>query len=105
LHAAFQQCRKNFCQIQFAALCLTSSTPSKEKKEILESLNSGEIKLIIGTHALLQSNVVFKNLGYIIIDEQPRFGVEQRAKLRLKGENTDLHFFIMTATPIPRSFP
>ncbi len=80
---------------------LTSSTPSKEKKEILESLNSGEIKLIIGTHALLQSNVVFKNLGYIIIDEQHRFGVEQRAKLRLKGENTDL--LIMTATPIPRS--
>jgi len=80
---------------------LNSEKPSKEKKEILESLNSGEINLIIGTHALLQSNVVFKNLGYIIIDEQHRFGVEQRAKLRLKGENTDL--LIMTATPIPRS--
>ena len=80
---------------------ITGSMSSKKKNQIYEDISKGNIDLIIGTHALIQSGITFKNLGYIIIDEQHRFGVEQRAKLRTKGETTDL--LVMTATPIPRS--
>ena len=80
---------------------LTGDVPEKEKEILRNELKSGEIKLIIGTHALLEDPVEFKNLQLAIIDEQHRFGVEQRAKLRLKGNN--LHLLVMTATPIPRS--
>jgi ATP-dependent DNA helicase RecG len=80
---------------------ITGSMASKKKNQIYNDISQGEIDLIIGTHALIQSGINFKNLGYIIIDEQHRFGVEQRAKLRTKGETTDL--LVMTATPIPRS--
>lgn len=80
---------------------LTGSTPLKEKTKIYNGLLDGSIFLVIGTHALIQSSVSFKNLKYIIIDEQHRFGVEQRAVIRTKGISTDL--LVMTATPIPRS--
>ncbi len=80
---------------------LTGSLTVKEKEDIYSSLKKHEIDIIIGTHALIQEGVSFNNLGLIIIDEQQRFGVEQRAELRRKGDNTDI--LIMTATPIPRS--
>jgi ATP-dependent DNA helicase RecG len=80
---------------------LTGDTPDSEKREIKEKLSSGEMKLVIGTHALLEENVQFSNLQLAIIDEQHRFGVAQRAKLREKGTNP--HLLVMTATPIPRS--
>ncbi len=80
---------------------LTGSTPPKERERIYRGLSDGSISLVVGTHALIQPSVVFKNLGYIIIDEQHRFGVQQRGEMRTKGESTDL--LVMTATPIPRS--
>lgn len=80
---------------------LTGSTSQSERKSILDGLNNGGIDVIIGTHALIQETVEFANLGFIIIDEQHRFGVNQRAQLRTKGAIPDL--LVMTATPIPRS--
>ncbi len=80
---------------------LIGSTPESEKEEIRQGLKSGAIKLVIGTHALLQDPVVFQNLQFAVVDEQHRFGVEQRSRLREKGENP--HLLVMTATPIPRS--
>lgn len=80
---------------------LIGDTPEPEKEKIRENLISGKIKLLIGTHALLEEPVSFKNLQLVIIDEQHRFGVEQRSLLRQKGTNP--HLLVMTATPIPRS--
>jgi ATP-dependent DNA helicase RecG len=80
---------------------LTGSLKASEKSAIQEKLQAGKIVLIIGTHALLQEKVEFKNLGLIIIDEQHRFGVLQRGELIKKGWN--LHVLVMTATPIPRT--
>lgn len=80
---------------------LTGSTKSTEKKKILENLKTNKIDIIIGTHALFQDNVEFYDLGYIIIDEQHKFGVLQRFSLINKAQNPDT--LIMTATPIPRS--
>ncbi len=84
-----------FCEL------LTSSVKGKRRKEILSRLKTGEIHILIGTHALIQEEVEFKKLGLVITDEQHRFGVEQRRILREKGENPDVLF--MTATPIPRT--
>lgn len=78
---------------------LTSST--KNKKEIYEKIKNNEYDIIIGTHALIQDSVLYNNLGLVIADEQHRFGVMQRAKLKDKGEG--VHTLIMTATPIPRT--
>lgn len=80
---------------------LTGSTKAKEKKEIKNRLQNGEIDLIIGTHALIQDDVVFKQLGLVITDEQHRFGVKQRTGLCAKGDNP--HVYVMSATPIPRT--
>lgn len=80
---------------------LTSSTKKRDRKIILEDLASGKLKLLVGTHALITEDVIFKNLGLVIIDEQHRFGVLQRASLRRKANNPDL--LVMTATPIPRT--
>lgn len=80
---------------------LTGSVKGKKKKELLENLVKGEIDILIGTHALIEESVEFHKLGLIIIDEQHRFGVEQRRKLREKGDLTNL--LVMSATPIPRS--
>ncbi len=80
---------------------LTGSTTKKEKEHILEEIASGRIKIIIGTHALIQENVEFSCLALVITDEQHRFGVRQRAVLKEKGGNP--HVLVMTATPIPRT--
>ncbi|KOS69508.1 ATP-dependent DNA helicase [Lysinibacillus contaminans] len=80
---------------------LSGSTKTKERRLLLEALGNGDIDILIGTHALIQPDVVFKRLGFVITDEQHRFGVEQRRILRDKGENPDVLF--MTATPIPRT--
>lgn len=80
---------------------LTGKTRAKPKREILEKLVSGYTSLCIGTHALIQESVQFKKLGFVIVDEQHRFGVHQRGLLKEKGKQP--HFLVMTATPIPRS--
>lgn len=80
---------------------LTGSMTAKKKREALEQVSSGETNLVIGTHAVIQEGVEFKRLGLVIVDEQHRFGVLQRAALREKGLNPDV--LVMTATPIPRT--
>ncbi len=81
---------------------LTGSTKTKDRKELLPALASGEIKILVGTHALIEEVVVFKNLGLAVIDEQHRFGVEQRSRLWEKS-SVPPHVLVMTATPIPRT--
>lgn len=81
---------------------LTGSTKSAVRKKILQELESGELRILIGTHALLEENVIFSNLGFVVIDEQHRFGVAQRAKMWQKN-NIPPHVLVMTATPIPRT--
>lgn len=80
---------------------LIGSVTKKKKEEILQKLENGEIHILIGTHALLEENVKFKNLGLVVTDEQHRFGVRQRGIIAEKGENPDV--LVMTATPIPRT--
>jgi len=80
---------------------LTGKIIGKQRKEVLSSLENGEIDILIGTHALFQEKVSFKNLGYIVIDEQHKFGVQQRLNIISKASNPDV--LVMTATPIPRS--
>ncbi|TYR82833.1 ATP-dependent DNA helicase RecG [Priestia megaterium] len=80
---------------------LTGSVKGKARKELLQSVKEGNIHVLIGTHALIQDEVIYKSLGLVITDEQHRFGVGQRRILREKGENPDVLF--MTATPIPRT--
>jgi ATP-dependent DNA helicase RecG len=80
---------------------LVGDTPASERKEILDGLASGFVKMLIGTHALIEDPVQFADLQLTVIDEQHRFGVEQRAALRAKGSSP--HLLVMTATPIPRS--
>ena len=81
---------------------LTGSTRKKERERIHEGLLTGDVNLIIGTHALIEDTVLFSNLGLVVIDEQHRFGVEQRARL-WKKNNRPPHILVMTATPIPRT--
>jgi ATP-dependent DNA helicase RecG len=81
---------------------LTGSTPAREKREIYRKMETGEAKIVIGTHALIQDEVRFKNLALVIVDEQHRFGVEQRKALIEKSGKTP-HVLVMTATPIPRT--
>ena len=80
---------------------LTSSIKGKKKNEILEGIANGDVDIVIGTHSLIEDDVIFKKLGLIVIDEQHRFGVNQRNKLREKGFLGNL--LVMSATPIPRS--
>ena len=82
---------------------LTGSTKKKERAELSEGLLSGEIDILIGTHALIANGVRFCNLGFVVIDEQHRFGVEQRARLWSKNLQAAPHVLVMTATPIPRT--
>ena len=82
---------------------LTGATKAKERKIIDEQLREGSLKIIVGTHALIEDTVKFMNLGLCIIDEQHRFGVAQRAKLWKKNSRTYPHILVMTATPIPRT--
>ena len=81
---------------------LTGSSKVKERRLALEGIASGEVDILIGTHALIEDRVQFANLGFVVIDEQHRFGVEQRARLWTKNEQPP-HILVMTATPIPRT--
>ena len=81
---------------------LTGSTKAKERRETDGGLRDGSIDILIGTHAVIEDNVVFHRLGFVVIDEQHRFGVDQRARLRLKSAEPP-HILVMTATPIPRT--
>ena len=80
---------------------LVSGITKKKKEDILDRLKNGEIDILIGTHAIIEENVVFKKLGLVVTDEQHRFGVKQRTKIAEKGNNPDV--LVMTATPIPRT--
>jgi ATP-dependent DNA helicase RecG len=80
---------------------LKSGLSKKERDTYYDAIKSGEAQITIGTHALIEEGVEFKKLGFIVIDEQPRFGVMQRAELKSKGKNPDV--LVMTATPIPRT--
>lgn len=81
---------------------LTGSVKGKRRKAVLEGLENGEVQILVGTHAVLEDTVLFKSLGMVVIDEQHRFGVAQRARLWMKN-NTPPHVLVMTATPIPRT--
>ncbi len=88
----------DFCNIKL----LTGSTGTKARRIIHEELENGSLEILIGTHALIEDKVKFKNIGFVVIDEQHRFGVEQRAKLWRKN-TIPPHMLVMTATPIPRT--
>ena len=81
---------------------LTGIVKGKRRKEVMEGLANGEVKILVGTHAVIEETVVFANLGLAGVDEQHRFGVAQRAKLWAKNDNPP-HILVMTATPIPRT--
>ncbi len=98
--------RQNFALIEryfpdYNCTLLVGSTPAAEKREIKKQLKNGGIDVICGTHAVIQKDVLFKNLAFVVCDEQQRFGVAQRASLSEKGEGADV--LIMSATPIPRT--
>lgn len=98
----YENISKQLSTMNIQVALLTGSSKTSERKAILEKLKNGEIDILIGTHALIESEVVFKNLGLAVIDEQHRFGVEQRAKLWKKNASPP-HILVMTATPIPRT--
>ena len=93
---------KNLLGDEVKIKLLTGSTPKKEKVRIYEELLNGEISIIVGTHALIQDDVKYKNLGLVVTDEQHRFGVNQRENLKNKGLSPDVLY--MSATPIPRTY-
>lgn len=98
--------RQNAALIQkyfpdYSVAALTGSTPTAEKKQIKRALSTGEISIVCGTHAVIQGDVSFKKLAFVVCDEQHRFGVAQRSSLTEKGEGCDV--LIMSATPIPRT--
>lgn len=97
----FNSFKKLFSHWNISIELITGSTSQKQKRQILRRLADGDIKIIIGTHALIQENVDFNNLALVVTDEQHRFGVRQRAELVNKGHNP--HVLVMTATPIPRT--
>ncbi len=93
---------KKFSEIgKITCAILVGNTKEDERKKVIDALKTGRIDLIVGTHALIQKDIEFKNLGLVIVDEQHRFGVTQRGDLVEKGLNP--HFLAMTATPIPRT--
>lgn len=98
----FNSISKMLGQINVKVGLLTGIVKGKKRQSIIEQLADDKIDIIVGTHALLEDNVVFRNLGCAIIDEQHRFGVEQRSKLWHKNQNPP-HILVMTATPIPRT--
>ncbi|WP_250278393.1 ATP-dependent DNA helicase RecG [[Clostridium] colinum] len=97
----FESFKNIFDKLNIKCVFLSGSQKAKEKKENYELIQSGEAKIIIGTHAIIQDKVIFNNLGTVITDEQHRFGVKQREFLSKKGETP--HTLVMTATPIPRT--
>ncbi len=98
----FTTISKELAEMDINVNILTGSKKTKARRELLEELENGKIQLLIGTHALLEDKVKFHNLGFVVIDEQHRFGVAQRAKLWKKNKFPP-HVLVMTATPIPRT--
>jgi ATP-dependent DNA helicase RecG len=98
----FTTISKELAEMDINVNILTGSKKTKARRELLEELENGKIQLLIGTHALLEDKVKFHNLGFVVIDEQHRFGVAQRAKLWKKNKFPP-HILVMTATPIPRT--
>lgn len=98
----YQNSKELFKKYNIDIALLTGKTKTKEKKEIYEKLKNGTIDFIIGTHALFTDDVIYKNLGLVITDEQHRFGVNQRSNLKNKGTAPDILY--MSATPIPRTY-
>ena len=97
----FENFQKTLNQFGIRIELLISAITKKKKQELKERLKNGEIDILIGTHAMLEDDVEFKNLGLVVTDEQHRFGVKQRAKISAKGNNPDV--LVMSATPIPRT--
>ena len=98
----YDNMKKQFQNIPIKIAKLTGNLTLKEKREIWNGLESGEIDVVVGTHALISENVIYRNLGLVITDEQHRFGVNQRANLKNKGIRPDVLY--MSATPIPRTY-
>ena len=97
----FEECQKLLSECGFNVVLITGSQKAKEKRTVLKSIKDGTANIIVGTHAAIQDAVEYKNLALVIVDEQHKFGVEQREKL-LESENRP-HFITMSATPIPRT--
>ena len=97
----FENISKFCSDLNLKVELLTGKVKGKKRKEVLENLKNGSINILVGTHALIEDNVEFNNLGYVVIDEQHRFGVEQRLTLTNKNKNADI--LAMSATPIPRT--
>ena len=92
----------NYCEkLDISCELLIGNISTKDKKQLYDNLENGKIQIIVGTHALIQEKVIFKNLELVVVDEQHRFGVEQRKKLITKGQHVNI--LAMTATPIPRT--
>ncbi|MBA4054401.1 MAG: ATP-dependent DNA helicase RecG, partial [Marivirga sp.] len=102
-HQHFNNLKRYADKMQLTIALLTGSTKKSDRKEIHENLLTGRLKILIGTHALLEEEVRFQNLGLSIVDEQHRFGVAQRSKLWQKNSDVYPHVLVMTATPIPRT--
>src|SRR5690554_7080857 len=98
----FETFSRLLSELKVNVALLTGSTKKRERQEIHAGLLTGDIDILIGTHALIEDEVQFRNLGFVVIDEQHRFGVAQRAKLWTKN-NRPPHVLVMTATPIPRT--
>ncbi len=98
----FESIKELLSNMNIEVRILTGSTKKKDRKILHEELQNGQVDILIGTHALFEDTVQFKNLGMVVIDEQHRFGVAQRAKMRTKN-TTPPHVLVMTATPIPRT--
>ena len=98
----FEKISKQVAPLGLRVEFLSGSTKTAKRRQIHEGLRNGDVDILIGTHALIEDDVVFQNLGLVVIDEQHRFGVEQRAKLWRKN-TTPPHVLVMTATPIPRT--
>ena len=97
----FETLNRYLGEVGYSIALLTARVKGRERKAILEGLAAGEIQIAIGTHAIFQKGVSFQRLGFVVIDEQHRFGVRQRSQLQQKGDKPDT--LVMTATPIPRS--
>lgn len=99
----FQSIKHLLTDTEFSCALLSSNVKGKERETLFSQLAAGQITILIGTHAVLEDPVKFQNLGLVVIDEQHRFGVEQRAKLWGKSNSFPPHILVMTATPIPRT--
>lgn len=97
----FKTLKNYFEKLGLYAVLLTGGQKKKQRDEVLEDIRTGKAQVVVGTHALIQNSVEFRSLGFTVIDEQHKFGVMQRAKLKAKGNNPDV--LVMTATPIPRT--